>query len=212
VGSSHEHENRPDGRRGRRYRGGGVDDATQIARALQVDEHQRPATTTFELPAVSMAVAVGGAIAGCDDLREGNETTGRVSLSVHDVGARDIGALVDDVRIDEDTVANHEFTQRLRASAALADMGVPDRPLEGTFRGHYTVGSTPDTMTRFVDGNPDLVRLHPIFAQLADRDGPPDDDLASAFAHALDDNPDLAQRFEQFIIEDGLELSKIPAE
>ncbi len=182
----------------------------RVREALEVRDHaEKPAVATYEVPAVNMSVAVGQSIVGCKDLLE-DETEGRVSFSVHYLGAPDVGAIVDEVTIDADTLGNPEFTNCVLASAELAQLDAPDKPLHGTFKGHYTLGKPPNNLLAFVQANPGVAEKFPIFEQLLVPDATVTPDmLATGLAETIDQNPELAKQFESWIVEDGLEVSHL---
>ena len=178
--------------------------------ALNIRDHEeKPAVTTYEVPAVNMSVAVGQSIVGCKDLLD-DETQGRLSFSVHYLGAPDVGAIVDEVTIDSDGIQNPQFAECVLAAAELAQLDAPDTPLQGTFKGHYTLGKPPNNLLAFVQANPDVTEAFPIFEQLLEPDASVTPEmLATGLAETIDQNPELAKQFETWIVEDGLEVSHL---
>ncbi|MEM6293831.1 MAG: sigma-70 family RNA polymerase sigma factor [Myxococcota bacterium] len=179
----------------------------KIRDALALDQPDEVQPKRYELPSIDMSVDVGKAVASCAELLE-VEHQGRISLSFHYLGAPGVGVIVDEVTVDADELNHPDFTECLVESATLAELDPADQPLEGTFRAHYTAGRKPNNLLLFVQANPKLGEQYEAFAQLLER-GPQgvDDALASGLAETIDANPDLARQFEQWIIDDGLELS-----
>ncbi len=177
---------------------------TRIEQAL---EREEPDAKRYEVPSIDMSVSVGQAVASCAELLEDGDD-GRVSLTFHYLGAPGVGVIVDAVDVDDDGIGRADFTECMVASAALAELDPADQPLEGTFRAHYTAGKKPNNLLLFVQANPKLGEEFEAFAELLDRgEEGLDDALATGLAETIDAHPDLAKQFEQWIIEDGLELS-----
>ncbi len=179
----------------------------KIREALALDQPEAERPKRYELPSIDMSVNVGKAVADCAELLD-DKHQGRVSMSFHYLGAPGIGVIVDEVTIDADGLEHPDFTECLVESAMFAELAPATRPLEGTFRAHYTAGEKPNNLLLFVQANPALAETHEAFAELLSR-GPEgiDDALASGLAETIDGDPALAKQFEQWIIDDGLELS-----
>jgi RNA polymerase sigma-70 factor (ECF subfamily) len=179
----------------------------RIYDALALDEAEEVQPKRYEIPSVDMSVSVGQAVAGCAELLDEDEH-GRVSLSFHYLGAPGIGVIVDEVTVDTDGLEHPEFTECLVASAALAELEPADRPLDGSFRAHYTAGEKPNNLLLFVKANPEIGDEYEAFAELLARgEEGLDDALATGLAETIDGDPELAKQFERWIIEDGIELS-----
>ncbi len=179
----------------------------RIHDALALDEPEEVQPKRYELPSIDMSVSVGESVASCAELLD-DEDRGRVSLSFHYLGAPGVGVIVDEVTVDADELDHPEFTECVTASATLAELDPSDQPLEGTFRAHYTAGKKPDNLLMFARANPSLGDEYEAFAELLERgEEGVDDALATGLAEAIDGSPELAKQFEQWIIEDGLELS-----
>lgn len=179
----------------------------RIHDALALGEPEEAQPKRYEIPSVDMSVNVGQAVASCAELL-GDEDQGRVSLSFHYLGAPGVGVIVDEVTVDADDLEHPEFTECVTASATLAELDPSDRPLEGSFRAHYTAGEKPNNLLMFARANPSLGDEYEAFAALLERgEEGVDDALATGLAEAIDGSPELAKQFEQWIIEDGLELS-----
>ena len=129
---------------------------------------------------------------------------------MHYLGAPDVGAIVDEVTIDSDGIQNPQFAECVLAAAELAQLDAPDTPLQGTFKGHYTLGKPPNNLLAFVQANPDVTEAFPIFEQLLEPDASVTPEmLATGLAETIDQNPELAKQFETWIVEDGLEVSHL---
>lgn len=181
----------------------------RVREALKLDRPEDEQVERDEVPAVTMGVRAREAVAGCAELL-GEDATGRVSLEFHYLGAPGVGAVVDTVTVELDEIADAEFTECLIASAPMAELDDSGAAIEGTFRGHYTAGAAPNNLLLFLYANPEVAEEYEAFAELLTRgeDGV-DDALATGLAGAIADDPELAKRFEQWVIEDGLELGPI---
>lgn len=183
---------------------------SKVRTALDEHTQQEQYDPTYELPALSMTVAVGRAVAPCKEMLA-PDTAGRVSFAVHYIGAPDLGGVVDSVTLEGDTLQDEDFTQCLLAAAELAELKPPENFLEGDFKAHYTVGPKPNPLANFVESNPDIIEQYPVFAGATDPDADRAE-VASGIAQAMESDTELAKRFEQWIIDSGSELSHIREE
>lgn len=181
----------------------------RVREALKLDQPQQEQVERDEVPAVTMGVRVREAVAGCGELLT-EDATGRVSLEFHYLGAPGVGAVVDTVTVEVDDIADAEFTECLVASAPMAELGDSGGAIEGTFKGHYTAGVAPNNLLLFLHANPEVADEYEAFSELLTRgDEGVDDALATGLAGTIANDPELAKQFEQWVIEDGLELGPI---
>jgi hypothetical protein len=152
-------------------------------------------------------------IEGCRELLP-PEARGTARFDANVIAEPGIGAVVESVEVVDDAIGAEEFRDCIVEAALLAELADPGAPVSDRFRFRYSAGPRADNAASFLTAHPELVEQHPQLAVLRDRaiDAPRSDGDATTFATTLTSDPAALAAFEQWSVEQGIDLSGVRTE
>lgn len=149
-----------------------------------------------------------GAVQGCSALLPaGAQGTTRFAANV--VADPQLGAVVDSVEVLADGIGVIAFNDC--AMAATTGIELADGGVAGEVRFRYSAGGPADNAKEFLAAHPALVDQYPQLAGIRDRafEAPRSDDDATAFATVLTADGAALAAFEQWSVDQGIDLSGV---
>jgi hypothetical protein len=189
--------------------------ATASETATPIAEYPAPATAEQEgdegSSALQLQLQLAGAIEGCGALLPaGAQGTTRFAANV--LADPELGAVVDSVVVLDDGIGETAFNDCVLAATTSAELG--DDSIVGEVRFRYSAGAPADNAREFLAAHPALVDQYPQLSAIRDRapDAPRSDDDATTFATVLASDGAALAAFEQWSVDQGIDLSGVRAE
>lgn len=148
------------------------------------------------------------AIEGCGALLPaGAQGTTRFEANV--LADPQLGAVVDSVEVLDDGIGQAAFNDCVMAATTGIELG--DASVVGEVRFRYGAGGPADNAHEFLVAHPALVEQYPQLSTIRDRafDAPRSDADATAFATILASDGAALAAFEQWSVDQGIDLSGV---
>lgn len=166
-----------------------------------------------ESSVLELQLHLASAIEGCSALLPAG-AQGTTRFAAHVIADPGLGAVVESVEVLDDGIGEPAFDDCVVAATLGAELGQAGTAVVGEVRFRYSAGAPADNAKEFLAEHPELVDQYPQLAGIRDRaiDAPRSDADATAFATVLAGDEPALVAFEQWSVQQGIDLSGVRAE